>query len=142
MKLKGGVKEAAKMLQGLDPKARKSVLEQMIAMNPELAEQIRTQMVTFEDLQYITPSMMRDLMRKIDMDELALALRGTSPELINKILGLVSTNVRKDMEEILKGKPQSMSKVQEAQDKIMEVVLVMVDKGELVLSPGDDEEYV
>jgi flagellar motor switch protein FliG len=142
MKLKGGVKEAAKMLQGLDPKARKSVLEQMIAMNPELAEQIRTQMVTFEDLQYITPSMMRDLMRKIDMDELALALRGTSPELINKILGLVSTNVRKDMEEILKGKPQPMSKVQEAQDKIMEVVLVMVDKGELVLSPGDDEEYV
>lgn len=142
MKLKGGVKEAAKMLQGLDPKARKTVLEQMIAMNPELAEQIRTQMVTFEDLQYITPSMMRDLMRKIDMDDLALALRGTSPELINKILGLVSTNVRKDMQDILKGKPQPLSKVQEAQAKIMEVVLVMIEKGELVLNPGDDEEYV
>lgn len=142
MKLKGGIKEAAKMLQGLDPKARQSVLEQMIAMNPDLAEQIRTQMVTFEDLQYITPSMMRDLMRKIDMDNLALALRGTSPDLINKILGLVSSNVRKDMEDILKGKPQPLSKVQEAQAKIMEVVLVMVEKGELVLNPGDDEEYV
>ena len=134
MKLKGGIKEAAKMLQGLDPKARQSVLEQMIAMNPDLAEQIRTQMVTFEDLQYITPSMMRDLMRKIDMDNLALALRGTSPDLINKILGLVSSNVRKDMEDILKGKPQPLSKVQEAQAKIMEVVLVMVEKGELVLN--------
>lgn len=141
MKLKGGIKEAAKMLQGLDPKTRKTVIEQMIAMNPELAQEIKSQMVTFDDLKYLTPSMMRDLMRKINMDDLALALRATTPEVIQKILSLVSSNIRKDIEDVLKGKPQPLSKVQEAQTKVMDTVLEMVDRGELVLSP-DDETYV
>lgn len=141
MKLKGGIKEAAKMLQGLDPKTRKTVIEKMIEMNPELAEEIKSQMVTFEDLKYLTPSMMRDLMRKINMDDLALALRAAKPEVIQKILSLVSSNVRKDIDDILKGKPQPLSKVQEAQAKVMETVLEMVDRGELVLTP-DDETYV
>ncbi|MDA9793142.1 hypothetical protein N9B72_01030 [Bacteriovoracaceae bacterium] len=141
LKFKGGIKEAAKLLQALDPASRKKVIAEMIAKNPELTHEIENLMVTFEDLVHLTPSMMRDLMRKVDMQDFALAMRGVNQDFIQKMLSLVSTNIRKDMQEVLNGKPRPISKVQEAQEKIMAIVKPMVERGELVLS-ADDETYV
>lgn len=138
----GGIKEAAKMLQGLDPATRKKVYEQMIAMNPELAEEIKSQMVTFDDLKYLSQLMMRDLLKEISIDQFALALRGCDKDLINHILGLVSSNNKKDIEDVLHGPPKAISDVQKAQEEIMDIVRVKVDRGELVLNASDDETYV
>lgn len=138
---KGGIEEAAKMLQGLDPAQRKIVMSEMEKKNPQMLAQIKAMMVTFDDLRYLTPSMMRDLMQKISLDTFALALRGTSKDLIDHILTLVSANNKKDMQDILQGKPRAISEVQEAQRKIMEVVIPLCDQGILKLSP-DTDEYV
>ena len=60
----------------------------------------------------------------------------------NHILSLLSKNNRQDIEELLKSKPKPLNEVLEAQRRIMDVVLKMKEKGEIVLSKSKSEKYV
>lgn len=143
MPFEGGIKAAAGMLAGLGPEERLKVLDKIAAQDPQMAELLKKNMVTFEDLQFITQKMLVELMREISMDDLALGLRLGSDELKKFILGNVSSSIKQDIEDVLNGKPQPKAKVLEAQEKIMEVVRAKLDKGELVFSKdGSGEEYV
>jgi flagellar motor switch protein FliG len=139
MPLHGGPKEAAKLLQAMDSESRLKVLQEMEKQNPRMVELIRAYLVSFDDLRFLTQSMMRDLMRKIDLEKFALALRGSRPELIQHILNLVSVNNRQDMEAILHGKPRSVNDVQKAQDEILQIIIPLVEKGEWTLSEDGDK---
>ncbi len=134
MSFKGGIEEAAKMLAGLDRKGRENVLEIIAKKDPEMAKSLRKNMVTLEDLRYLTVKMLQELLRDIDINDLALALRISSDELKAHILQNVSSSLRKDIEDVLLGPPQSVSNVDEATDKIMEVVLKKIDNGELIIN--------
>jgi len=139
MVFKGGVKEAAKMLAGLPVEQRSKVIEIMAKKDPAMAETLRQQMITLEDLVLLTPKMLVELFREINISDLALALRIASDELKTFILSNVSSSIREDIEEVLLGPPKPVSEVQEAADKVMNVVLRKVDKGELVFSSNQDE---
>lgn len=133
-----GFKQAIEMLQGLDLAQQQSLLADIARKDPELAVRLKQSLVTFDDLQYLTVSMMKRLLQDIDTDTLGLALRGANKELTEHLLNMFSTNMRRDIEDILKGKPRPLSDVLEAQKKIMDVVLKLKEKGELVLSKEKD----
>lgn len=139
MAFKGGVEEAAKMLAGLDRKGRENILEIIAVKDPQMAEALRKNMVTLDDLQFLTVKMLQELLREIDLNDLALALRIASSNLKQHILGNVSSSMRKDIEEILLGPPKSVSSVNEAADRVMNVVLKKIDKGELVINKNGEE---
>ncbi len=141
MKFNGGIKEAAKMLQGLDAKSRQRVMDELAQRDPTRLAQIKKEMITLEDLIHLTPMMMRDLMSKIKLEKLALALRISSEELKKHILTLLSTNNQKDVLAILNGPPKMASEIQAAQDEIVAIIGELVDQGILVLTP-DGEEWV
>ena len=141
MAFKGGVEEAAKMLAGLDREGRENVLGIIAEKDPEMAETLRKNMVTLEDLRYLTVKMLQELLRDIKIGDLALALRISSTELKQHILQNVSSSIRQDIEEVLLGPPQSVSNVNEAADRVLDIVLKKVDKGELVLNK-DSEKLV
>lgn len=137
----GGIKGAAEMLAGLDLKSRQRVLEEIRSKDPNMAELLEKNMITFEDLVYLTPKMMVELLREIDLQKLALGLRLGSEKLKSHFLNNVSKGAREDIEDILMGPPQSVQKVEEAVEEVMEVVRAKVDRGELVLR-DDSDEYV
>jgi len=110
--------------------------------DPEMAIKLKSKLVTFDDLQYLTSSMMGKLWNKTMLTDWGLALRGSSLEVKNHVLSLLSKNNRSDLEELLKGKPRALSEVMEAQKKIMDVVMELKEKGELVLSKEGSEKYV
>ncbi|MCK5073401.1 MAG: hypothetical protein KAQ98_08260 [Bacteriovoracaceae bacterium] len=139
---KGGVRDAAKMLSGLDVQNRTRVLESIAERDPEMAELLKQNMVLFDDLKYTTVQMIQELLREIKIEDLALALKIGGDDLKKHFLDNVSRAMREEIEEILNGKPVPMSKVQDAHDRIMKIVRVKVDRGELVLNPGSSEEYV
>lgn len=139
MVFKGGVKEAAKILASLDYKARLNVLKLMEEKDPQMAALIKESMVTFEDLRFLTVNMLSELLREINIDDLALGLRIASLEFKNNVLGNVSSRLKKDIEDILLGPPQSVDKINEAVARIMDVVIAKIDKGELVLKDNQDE---
>lgn len=137
-----GMKQAVEMLQGLDLAAQQSLIAEIARKDPEMAIKLKQNLVTFDDLQYLTVSMMKRLLQEIDLDVLGLALRGANKDLSEHLLNMFSTNMRRDVEDILKGKPRPLSEVLEAQKKIMDVVHRLREKGEIILSKDKSEKYV
>lgn len=137
-----GFKQAIEMLQGLDLASQQTLLADIARKDPEMAIKLKQSLVTFDDLQYLTVSMMKRLLQDIDLDVLGLALRGANKETADHLLNMFSTNMKRDIEDILKGKPRALSEVLEAQKKIMDVVLRLRDKGEIILSKDKSEKYV
>ena len=130
------------MLQGLDLAAQQSLIAEIARKDPEMAIKLKQGLVTFDDLQYITVSMMKRLLLDIDLNDLGLALRGANKETVNHLLEMFSTNMRRDIEDVLKGKPRPISEVLGAQSKIMAVILRLRDSGEIILSKEKSEKLV
>lgn len=137
-----GIKQAIEMLQGLDLAAQQSLLAEIARKDPEMAIKLKQNLVTFDDLQYITVSMMKRLLQEIELDDLGLALRGANKNLSEHLLNMFSTNMRRDVEDILKGKPRPLNDVLAAQQKIMDVVHRLREKGEIVLSKDKSQKMV
>lgn len=137
-----GLKQAIEMLQGLDLAAQQSLIAEIARKDPEMAIKLKQNLVTFDDLQYLTVSMMKRLLQDVDIDILGLALRGANKETVDHLLNMFSTNMKRDIEDILKGKPRSLTDVMDAQKKIMDIVHKLREKGEIVLSKDKSERYV
>jgi flagellar motor switch protein FliG len=137
-----GVKAAVEMLQHLDLEAQQRLLADIARQDPEMSIKLKQALVTFDDLQYLTIAMMKTLLQEISLDDLGLALRGASKEVGDHLLSMFSTNMKRDIEDILKGRPRPLSDVMEAQKRIMEVVLKLVERGEIVLSKDKSDKYV
>ena len=119
-----GLKQAAEMLQHLDLEAQQRLLADIARQDPELSIKLKQSLVTFDDLQFLTTAMMKTLLQHISLDDLGLALRGSSKEVSDHLLSMFSKNMRLDIEDVLKGKPRPLSDVMEAQKRIMTVVKI------------------
>jgi flagellar motor switch protein FliG len=141
MPFKGGVKEAAKMLSALSTSERNRILSDIAKQDPDRAELLKKEMITFEDLRFLTVKMLVELLREIKIEDLSLALRIGSEELKKHIISNVSSSMKDEILDTLNSGPRPVSEVEECVEKIMIVVRRKVDKGELVLSQ-DGEELV
>lgn len=139
---KGGIKEAAKLLAGLDFENREKVLEIIFKEDPVMADLLRQSMVLLEDLNFLTVKMIQELLRDIQIEDLGLTLRICNQDLRDHFLNNISSRLKEEVLEILNGPPRPVEKVQEAADRILEVVRKKVDKGEIVLNKDGSEEYV
>ncbi len=141
-KFKAGPLEAAKILSQLDLKSQKRLLEIIAEKDPKMAQFLKENTTTFNDLIFITPRMLSELLREISLKDLGLGLRLADNDLRNHILGNVSNSMRKELEEILLGPPQSVDKINESISKIMRIVRAKVEKGELVLKKDSNDVWV
>lgn len=139
MSFKGGVKEAAKMLQALGPQKAKELLEQIRLKDPKMAQNLEQNLISMEDLQYLTASMLVGLLRDVPLEVFGLALRTVDKEIVDKILSQVSTGIRLDIEDGLKGAPRKVSDVTNAQLEVLKVVKKKVDQGHIVVNPDGDK---
>ncbi|AUN98755.1 hypothetical protein DOM21_07305 [Bacteriovorax stolpii] len=138
----GGIKAAAKMLAGLSKAAREKVLETISKKDPQMAEALHKSMYTFDDLQYLTPMMLIELLRSVKVADMGLALRIAAPALKEHVLKNTPRVMRQEIEEILMGPPQLASKVEEAQERIMAIVREKIDKGQLIINKDSSETLV
>lgn len=138
-KFKGGVEEAAKMLQSLSSSESKKLLQQIRAKDPKMAELLEDKMISLNELEFLSPSMLVGLLRDLNLEVFGLALRSVDQHIVEKILSQVSTGIRLEIEDGLKGKPRRMSEVEEAQSKVLKILKDKVDKGHIILGSSDDE---
>ena len=131
-----GFGEALKLLQALDLAKQQELLADIGRKDPEMAVRLKSQLVTFDDLKYLTAQMMNLLFPQIPMNDWGLAMRGCQLEVKNHLLSLLSKNNQQDLLDILQGKPRALSEVLEAQKKIMEVVLKLMGEGKIVYNQG------
>lgn len=137
-----GFQQAIEMLQGLNLDQQQSVLADIARKDPEMAIRLKQNLVTFDDLRYLTVSMMKRLLQEISLDDLGLALRGASKELTEHLMEMFSSGMKRDINDVLMGRPRPLTDVMEAQRKIMDVVLRLRERGEIVLSKEKSEKLV
>lgn len=137
-----GFKQALEMLQGLDQTAQTNILAQIARKDPEMAIKLKSHLVTFEDLKHLTVDMMRSLLKGVDLELLGLALKTASPELVEYVSNMFSTSMRRDIEEVLKGRPRPLNEVLEAQVKIVEVMNRLQEQGVILIDRNNSEKWV
>ncbi|HVB88423.1 MAG TPA: flagellar motor switch protein FliG [Candidatus Dormibacteraeota bacterium] len=139
----GGVKIAAELLNRIDPKVSKSILENVESEDAKLALSIRNSMFTFEDLLSVPESGIRDLLSSVDKKSLATALKGAPEDLKNHIFKTMSSRavemLKEDMEAL---GPVRAQTVVQAQQEIVQAARTLETEGKLVLNNDQQEAYI
>ncbi len=139
----GGVRAVAEILNRLDSASGREILENIERQDGNVAETIRHLMFVFEDLLLIDQIGMKEILGKIDRKVLTLALKGTSEQLRNHILGCMSQRggemLKEDMEAL---GPVKIKEVEGAQQQIITVVRELESEGVLSLKGAVGEQYV
>tara|TARA_B100000029_G_scaffold12909_2_gene13493 strand:- start:352 stop:1284 length:933 start_codon:yes stop_codon:yes gene_type:complete len=85
---RSGGKDVADILGQMTPFEEEQYLETISREDPELAAEIKKYHLTFDDILTSFPeNLLRDLMNSVELDAIALALKGSSQDQVNKILG-------------------------------------------------------
>ena len=113
--------------------------------NREAAERIRALMFVFEDLSKLDPGGVQTLLRTVEKDQLALALKGASDSLRDMFFSNMSERAAKIMREDMETMgPVRLREVEQAQMAMVQAAKDLANKGEIVLvgAGGDDDELV
>ncbi len=140
----GGVEHVAEMLNLADRSTEKSILEALEGEDPDLVEQIRRLMFVFEDILLVNDKGIQAVLKEIDTDDLALALKTASDELKEKIFKNMSERAQQLISEDMEYMgPVRLSDVEAAQQKIVDVVRRLEDAGEIIIAGrGGEKELV
>ena len=144
MEKAGGVPTVAEVLNLADRATEKAIMEGLEAEDPDLVEEIRRLMFVFEDIMLVNDKGIQAVLKEVDNDELALALKTASPELQEKILTNMSQRageaIREDMEYM---GPVRVSDVESAQQRIVDIVRRLEESGDVMIQGrGGETELV
>ncbi len=139
----GGVDAIVEILNTVDRGTEKHIMESMEIEDPELADEIRKKMFVFEDILSLDDRSVQRVLREVDNNELAVALKGSNEEVQNLIFNNLSkrlaTMIKEDMEFM---GPVRMKDVEEAQQKIVNIIRKLEDSAEIIISRGGGDEIV
>jgi flagellar motor switch protein FliG len=140
----GGIRHAAEVLNFVGTAAETSILDNVREYDPELAQKILDEMFVFENLIDIDDRGIQLLLREIQSDSLIIALKGSSPEMREKIFKNMSQRAAEMMREDLEAKgPVRLSEVEAEQKEILKIARRLADEGQLVLGgKGGDDAFV
>ena len=139
----GGPAAVAAVLNLVSTSLEKEVLDLVTERDANLSDQIRNLMFVFEDLITLDDKSLQRLLREVDIKQLTLALKTTSPELKNKIMQTMSQRAVAGLKEAMEFLgPVKMRDVEAAQTDIVSKVRALEESGEIVLSAGSDDVIV
>lgn len=139
----GGIDSIVEVLNKVDRTTERTIIENLEIQNPDLAEEIKKRMFVFEDIVGIDDRSLQLVLREIDSKELGLALKAASSEVAEKIYKNMSKRAS-DMlrEEIEFMGPVRIRDVEEAQQKIVNVIRRLEESGEIIVSRGKGDELI
>ena len=139
----GGVDAVVEILNTVDRGTEKHIMETLEIEEPELADEIRKKMFVFEDILLLDDRAIQRVLRDVDNGDLATALKGSNEEVQNAIFNNLSKRlaamIKDDMEFM---GPVRMKDVEEAQQKIVNVIRKLEESAEIVISRGGGDEIV
>ena len=139
----GGVDAIVNILNTVDRATEKHIMESLEIEEPELADEIRKKMFVFEDILLLDDRAIQRVLRDVDNNDLAIALKNANEEVQSVIFKNLSKRlaamIKEDMDFM---GPVRMKDVEEAQQKIVGVIRRLEDAGEIVISRGGGDEIV
>ncbi len=137
----GGVSSVAEILNVTDRATERSLLENLAQEDPELVDEIRRLMFVFEDTNKLGDRDIQTLLKNVENSQWAMALKGASEELKDKILQNMSKRAADLLrEEIEYLGPVRLSNVEQVQQQIVDVIRRLEDAGEITTHADEEEE--
>ena len=137
----GGPKKVAEILNMTGRSTEKAVLERLDSQDPEIAEEIRNMMFTFDDIANLTDREIQMVLREVDTKDLATALKGSLPEMQDRIFSNVSERVSQMIREEMEfSGPVRMSDVEEVQLRVVQTVRQLEEAGQVTVTRGESTD--
>lgn len=139
----GGIDSIVEILNTVDRGTEKHIMETLEIEEPELADEIRKKMFVFEDILSLDDHSIQRVLREVDNNELAVALKGSNEEvqtvIFNNMSKRLATMIKEDMDFM---GPVRLKDVEEAQQKIVNIIRKLEDSAEIVIARGGGDELV
>jgi flagellar motor switch protein FliG len=140
----GGVQDLVEVLNMVDRSTEKSIMEALEDRDPELADEIKRLMFVFEDVRTLDDRTVQRVLQEIpDKKDLAIALRGVSDEVKNKLLRNMSKRAAATLQEDMDFMgPMRLKDVEDAQQRIVEVIRKLEESGDIIIERGGEAQYI
>ncbi|MEW5953978.1 MAG: flagellar motor switch protein FliG [Bacillota bacterium] len=139
----GGVKALVEILNKVDRATEKTILEELEMADPGLADEIRKMMFVFEDIVKLPDASIQRVLREVDSKDLAKAMRGTGEDVTERIYRNMSKRAGDMMrDEIQYMGPVRLRDVEEAQQRIVQIIRRLDETGEIIIARGGDDAII
>ena len=140
----GGKKQVAEILNEIERETWQEILDEMREIDDEVANEVNNLMFVFEDIILLGDPAIQEILKEIDGKELTFALKGATEEIQSKIFTNMSKRAAEGIQEDMEYMgPVRLSEVEEAQQRIVEVIRSLEEAGTISLGKGGkDAEMV
>jgi len=134
---RGGAKKVAEALNEIDRENWIDILDGVEEHSKEVAQDVRNQMFIFEDIMTLDDKSIQELLKNVDGKELSVALKATSDGVKDKIFGNMSKRAAEGIKEDIEYMgPVRLSEVEEAQQRVVDVLRKLEEDGVVVIGRG------
>ena len=139
----GGLQVLVDIINGVDKATEDAVMAHVEEDNPEMANDIRNLMFVFEDLTGIDDTAMREVLKKVEGQQLTYALKTATDEMKDKIFSNLSQRAGEMLKDDLEALgPIRLTEVEEAQQAIVRAAKELEADGTITLGKGKDDVLV
>ena len=139
----GGIQSIVNILNFADRGTEKNILDRLEEKDPELAEEIRKRMFVFEDIILLSDRAVQVVLRQVDTHDIALALKTASEDVTDKIFRNMSKRAAQMLKEDMEYMgPVRLREVEDAQQRIVNVIRQLEDSGEIIIARGGEGEVI
>ncbi len=133
-----GTEAAVSLLKAVNAEDEKAIFEDLRERDAELADELESRMFTFEDIEHLQAREIQLIMREVNADLLAVALKAASQGIRDAMLNNLSSRAKEMvLDEIEVMGPISRSQVLAAQKQIVQVVIELDAEKKVNIRPGD-----
>lgn len=139
----GGIQSLVDILNYVDRGTEKLILEELEKDDPKLADEIRKRMFIFEDIISLDNASIQRIIREVDSKDMALAMKGSSEEVRERIFRNVSKRAAEMLREELEFMgPVRLREVEAAQQRIVSMIRKLDETGEIIISRGGEDAII
>lgn len=139
----GGINYVADIMNHTDRTTERYIFDELSKSDPALSNDIRKLMFVFEDIVSLDDMTIQRVLREVDQQDLAIAVKGSSDEIKNVLLNNISIrakeNILADIEYL---RNIRMRDVEAAQQKIVDTIRMLEETGEIVISRGEEDMII
>ncbi len=139
----GGVHTLVEILNSAGRSTEKNIIADLEKRQPELSEEVKSNLFTFEDITGLGDSDVQKVLRQVQHDDLVLSLKGASEGIKEFIYKNLSTRAVETLKEDIQFMgPARLSAVEEAQQRIVAVIRRLDEAGEIYLGRGEHDAVI
>jgi flagellar motor switch protein FliG len=139
----GGVDPLVNIINRSDRLTERAIVEGLETLDAELADEVRSRMFMFEDIVTLEDRSVQLVVRQVDSGELALALKGVTEAVRNKVTSNLSERAAQALlEEVELLGAVRLTQVEEAQQSVIRTIRQLEEQGQIMVRRGNDDELV